>query len=337
MIRRGVIPQTMVRLTRPCHDYSGPAHKALPCRLNPATVINNIVKGGENLSYKTLIIDGLNVAFKTFLKLPPLTNSKGMQTGVIFGFLNSINFLWKEFLPKNIILVWDSRKNIRKTIDPSYKSNRKREPDPNFIEFIKQIQIIKESLPKLGIPSIEVDSYECDDIIAILASNRYKKMRPIIIASSDNDLQQLLRNDVHTYNPLSKQKEITTPKSFLKKTGYPHTWVPFYKATAGCTSDAVKGIKGIGPKKVLKMFNDSEFKTDAFLDIIDSLSQEEIDQFNLCLRLVALPLDWDFKGLSRKIGHIKPINIKTAKLTKFFYKYDINALNAKNFLSSMIK
>lgn len=180
---------------------------------------------------------------------------EGHPTGVIYGVLQTIIQLQERFNTHKLIFCFDSSSNKRKTMLPGYKGTRKhrkpltRQEQLWEDEFYRQIQLLRISyLPDIGFANVFIQKgYESDDLIAKLALDIEEQ---VIIISADKDLFQCLRGDVSLYNP-QKHHHITLQR-FYKVYGItPKDWVRV-KALAGCPSDNVKGIRGIGEKTALK-------------------------------------------------------------------------------------
>ena len=176
------------------------------------------------------------------------------KSGVIFGFFRQILFLAKKFETNNFAFVWDSPASLRKEIYPEYKENRKKiertkeEIEDDIIAF-KQFSLLREEiLPKLGFSNIfMLPGYEADDIIAQVCKDSVSE---IMIVSSDNDLYQLLTEEVCIYDP--RRKDFYTKENFLADYEIvPGDWKRV-KGIAGCTSDGVQGIRGVGEKTAIK-------------------------------------------------------------------------------------
>ena len=138
---------------------------------------------------KTLVIDAMNLAYRFYYGMPRLTTSDGNVSSVVYGFLLKINSLYNMFQPENLIICWDSKSNIRKAIDSTYKV-REKEENAELEAYRDQIKSLKDIFPMIGIPSIEVPDYESDDIMAILA--RREDLKPLVLCTNDSDLYQCL-------------------------------------------------------------------------------------------------------------------------------------------------
>jgi len=188
---------------------------------------------------------------------------KGAATGVIFGMLQTILQLEERFDTDKVAFCFDSHASKRKQIYPTYKANRKnRQPmtaeEEKFEEeYQRQIyKLRKEYLPEIGFRNVFWQSgYESDDLIARLAmdftlSNCFPERvhREGVIVSADHDLYQCITGHIQFYN----FKGVMTLQRFKQETGLvPSQWVAV-KSIAGCSTDNVQGIKGVGEKTAIK-------------------------------------------------------------------------------------
>src|ERR1700722_16021332 len=113
-----------------------------------------------------ILIDGSSYLFRAFHALPPLTNTKGQPTGAVYGVLNMLRRLLKDYQPEYIAVIFDSKsKNFRHQLYPSYKANRTVMPN----ELQSQIEPLHTAIRALGLPLVVVEGVEADDVIATLA------------------------------------------------------------------------------------------------------------------------------------------------------------------------
>jgi len=180
---------------------------------------------------------------------------KGSATGVVYGFLKDILNLMKRFDTQSLVFCWDSKERKRRKILPEYKMKR-REKELNRQEeifekmFYTQIEKLrKQYLPTIGFNNVfRQAGYESDDLIAAICKSL--DSQECIIISADQDLFQLIRPNVKWYNPRSHT--LVTLQNFKKEFKiHPKQWVKV-KAIAGCISDNVPGIKGVGEKTAIK-------------------------------------------------------------------------------------
>jgi DNA polymerase-1 len=178
-------------------------------------------------------------------------SDKGSATGVIYGFLRDILILRERFDTDRFIFCWDSGVSKRQKIYKQYKQNRKRREykraERKFNkEFRRQVAMLRdEYLHTIGYRNVfQQDGYESDDIIAAICKSLTPDLEEGVIVTADQDLLQLIRGNVSWYNP--RTKEHMTAGRFKKIFKmHPRKWVKV-KAIAGCTSDNVKGIVGVG-------------------------------------------------------------------------------------------
>ena len=169
---------------------------------------------------------------------------KGRPVGVIFGFLNQLFTIGKTLQPQNVIFCWDSRKSIRKHKYPFYKSKTISQRETDMSEAFPQFtELRKEILPRLGFCNNCIQSgYEADDLIAKIVREN-KNDSEFIVVSSDNDFLQLLDHCI-MYN-LGKSRIITKDDLYAEYGVSPEQWVEV-KKIAGCNSDTIPGVDGIG-------------------------------------------------------------------------------------------
>ena len=183
----------------------------------------------------------------------PLLNSKGENTSVIFSFISSLLQIAQEHEPQNIICILDSKgKSFRHEIDQNYKANRPPMPE----DLKKQIKILTELIPLLGLPCWKKVGYEADDIIAQTARNfRGQKDTEILIYSSDKDLMQLIGDNVFAMVG-DRQNRLWTKmdeEKVLEKYGIPPKKMADYLALVGDASDNVAGVRGVGKVSACKL------------------------------------------------------------------------------------
>jgi DNA polymerase-1 len=177
-------------------------------------------------------------------------------TGVIFGFLREIQKLAEDFENPQFVFAWDSRKSFRRDVYPDYKKKPPQKEDPEMEDIIRSgkpqfSEIRTKVLPRLGFQNNFIQTgVEADDIIAWIAKDHAWEYEHTYIVTSDEDLFQLLHEKVSIYNP--REKKIYAKDDFEKDKGISVSDWAWVKATAGCQSDNVKGIEGVGEKTAIK-------------------------------------------------------------------------------------
>lgn len=202
-----------------------------------------------------LVLDVHYLCYRAYHTMGRLSH-KDISTGVIYGFLKGITPLKDEFMTDDVVFCFEHRKNYRTDIYPSYKARRHKgekteEEKAAAKELAIQIHELRmRYLPQIGFNNVfSFCGMESDDIMARIALDNKDRCR-IVLVTADNDLLQCLDENVQMYSP-QKQK-VFTDKWFRNHYGIePRQWA-VVKAIAGCTSDEVEGIKGVGELTALK-------------------------------------------------------------------------------------
>ena len=244
-------------------------------------LLNNIQEQGEELptSERYLLIDGLNLFFRNFSAINAV-NSNGVHIGGLGGFFRSLGALIRTIQPTQVYVVFDGpgSSNNRKNIIPEYKSARnvtrvtKHELFDNLEEEddskINQIIRIIQYLQTLPVKTVSLSRVEADDIIAYLSSTLPTKPEDrVFIVSSDKDYLQLVTEKVIVYRPIEKEY-YTTDTVKEKFNVNPHNFL-LYKLLMGDNSDGITGIKGLGAKKLFKLFPELATQDISFDDLLD--------------------------------------------------------------------
>ena len=276
----------------------------------------------KNLS----LIDASGFIWSAFHKLPQhFKNRDGIIINAVYGYCNSIIDLYQKLKPEQIIAVFDTKaKTFRSKIYKDYKANREAPPP----ELIPQFPIVREATDALGIPRIEMDGYEADDIIATYTKEAEKNGVTVTIVSRDKDLMQLVNKTTKMYDPY--KNELVGIKEVKEKFGVDPSKMIDLQAVAGDSSDNIPGVSGIGVKigaELINRFGNLE----NLLSNIDKIKQEKrrqklIDDKDKALiskKLVTLKNDLDLKDRYNS-NLFKGINQKTA--LEFFEKHGFKSL-----------
>lgn len=200
-----------------------------------------------------IIVDANEICHKAKHTMKDLSYEQ-QQVGVVFGFFMKILSLAKQYDTNRFIFTWDSKKSHRLKIFPAYKEKRRTLGDktPEEIEYDKLAKaqfdlLYEELLPKIGFKNnYKISGFEGDDIIAAIVYDN--PLEDFYIYTTDQDLYQCLDEGVAIINSGGKY----TSKVFEQKFGIkPIQWIDV-KALAGCNSDEIPGIKGIGEKKAIE-------------------------------------------------------------------------------------
>ena len=180
------------------------------------------------------------------------------RSGVIFGFLRQVLSLAKKYDTNDFIFSWDSKESKRKKLFPEYKVNRvmhktEEEKELDQITYVQFNTLREKIIPMLGfVNNFRVEGYESDDIIARITKSNVTES--FMIVSSDNDMLQLLDQKRVTIYNIKAKKEYTEDQMIKEYDASPMMW-PMVKAIAGCVSDGVPGVVGVGEKTAIKYLN----------------------------------------------------------------------------------
>jgi DNA polymerase-1 len=228
---------------------------------------------------RVLVIDGLNLFLRNFAVLN-YVNQEGVHIGGLGGFLRSLGFLISQNQPTSVYIVFDGVGSSlnRKNLLPEYKSGRNQTRMTNHDTFddldeehdskVNQISRLIHYLRCLPINLIMLDKVEADDIIAHLTRYLTEEYQSkCVIVSADKDFLQLVNNSITVYSPMIK--EYYTPKTVEEKFGlHPENFI-LYKTLLGDSSDKIKGVQGLGPKKLFKLFPELTYQKMTLDDIFD--------------------------------------------------------------------
>jgi 5'-3' exonuclease len=269
-------------------------------------LLNNIQEKGEELpqSERYLLIDGLNLFFRNFSAINAV-NSNGVHIGGLGGFFRSLGALIRTIQPTQVYVVFDGpgSSNNRKNIIPEYKSARnvtrvtKHELFDNLEEEddskVDQIVRIIQYLTTLPVKTICLSRVEADDVIAYLSSTLPTKPEDrAFIVSSDKDYLQLITEKVIVYRPIEKEY-YTTDTVKEKFNVNPHNFL-LYKLLMGDNSDGITGIKGLGAKKLFKLFPELATQDISFDDLLD-IAEAKLKEHVVYARILH-----DIEGLENK-------------------------------------
>ncbi|MGE4268127.1 MAG: DNA polymerase I [Deferribacterales bacterium] len=195
-----------------------------------------------------IIIDGSYIAFRTFHKSPPLTNSKGIPTGVIHGVLNVLLTLSNRFRKENVAIVFDHKgKNRRHEQHPEYKATRDATPEDLNIQF----QILDELIPLTGIAYYRIEGYEGDDIMATLAAHAEGEVGML---TRDKDIFQIVDDRVKIYD--SQTNEFFGKELVFEKYKVVPDKMGDLLALTGDTSDNIPGVPKVGVVTAAKLLDE---------------------------------------------------------------------------------
>jgi DNA polymerase-1 len=202
---------------------------------------------------RLMILDGSSLLFRAFYALPPLTSPQGEYTNAIHGFSNMLVKMIQDYQPTRMAVAFDkSRHTFRTEMYAEYKGTREKTPE----EFSSQVPILRDFLDAWGIPFLELDNYEADDIIGTISAHAAENGDfDVLIVTGDRDALQLIRRDVRVLYTKKGISNIVVfdEDSFRELYGFAPVRLIDLKGLMGDSSDNIPGVPGIGEKTAKKL------------------------------------------------------------------------------------
>ncbi|MEO0823957.1 MAG: 5'-3' exonuclease H3TH domain-containing protein, partial [Pseudomonadota bacterium] len=243
------------------------------------------------------LVDGSGYIFRAYHVMPPLTRrSDGLPIGAVAGFCNMLHRMVQGFgaaAPSHMAVIFDySSKSFRNDLYADYKAHRPPPPE----DLVPQFPLIRDATRAFGLPSIEMEGFEADDLIATYAVQAREAGATVTIVSSDKDLMQLVGGGVLLFDPM-KEVEIG-PEEVEKRFGVSPEKVIDVQALAGDSVDNVPGAPGIGVKTAAQLIGQYG-DLDTLLARAEEIKQpkrrqtliDHADQIRLSRDLVTLKCD----------------------------------------------
>ena len=281
---------------------------------------------------KLFLIDGMALIYRAYYAMVknPLTSSKGINTSVLYGFINSLLKLLKDENPRYIAIVLDTKaKTFRHKEYDLYKANRKPMPD----DLSEQLSTLYQVLKVLNIKIFKKDGYEADDLIGTIPRLISSDNISTYMYSSDKDLVQLVNKNTFLYSPGNSFKPtiVYNIDDVYDKYGiYPNNFID-YLALVGDTSDNIPGVKGVGAKtasKLLKEFSTLEniYKGIEKIDNprIKKILLENKDNAFLSKSLATIDKNVE---IEIDIQEMQTKNLSMDKMIKELHNYDIHTFD----------
>lgn len=204
-----------------------------------------------NNKKEIFIIDGSSFIFRAFHALPLLTRADGTAVNAVYGYVKMLLKIIKDQKPNYFVVVFDTaRKSFRNDIYPDYKAHRPPPPE----ELIPQFGLVREATEAFHLPSLEMEGYEADDIIATLTRKATDQGAFVTIISSDKDLMQLIGPNVRMYDTIKDR--FMGREQVIEKFGLGPEGLLDLLSLAGDSADNVPGVPSIGPKTALTLLEE---------------------------------------------------------------------------------
>ncbi|SNR90320.1 DNA polymerase I [Methylobacillus rhizosphaerae] len=194
-----------------------------------------------------LLVDGSSYLYRAFHALPDLRNKAGEPTGALYGVLNMLRRLHKDYPADYSACVFDAKgKTFRDDIYPEYKANRPAMPE----DLSQQISPLHEAIKAMGWPLLMIDGVEADDVIGCLAKHAESQGMQVVISTGDKDMAQLVTPNVKLVNTMTN--EVLDEAGVEAKFGIPPSLIVDYLTLIGDNVDNVPGVEKVGPKTAVK-------------------------------------------------------------------------------------
>jgi len=266
-----------------------------------------------------LLVDGSSYLYRAFHAMPDLRSPQGEPTGAIYGVLNMLRRLRKDYAADYSACVFDAKgKTFRDDWYPEYKAHRPPMPD----DLRAQIEPLHEVVAAAGWNILMVDGVEADDVIGTLAQQAAQHGARCIISTGDKDLTQLVNEHVLWVNTMSEEE--LDAAGVAAKFGVPPERIVDYLTLIGDTVDNVPGVPKCGPKTAVKWL--AEYGT------LDNLVAHAGDIKGVVGDNLRASLDWLPQGrrlvtvkrdvaLDRRYSELAPQAADEARLRALFERF----------------
>ena len=266
------------------------------------------------MSSKIVLIDGHSILNRAFYGVPDLTNSEGLHTNAIYGFLNIMFKILEEEKPEYLTVAFDVHApTFRHKMFAEYKGTRK----PMLEELRQQVPVMKDVLKSMGVKIVEQAGLEADDLLGTIANQCEINGMDVSIISGDRDLLQLATEKVKIRIPKTKQGRTEVEDYYAAdvKNRYEVTPKEFIdlKALMGDTSDNIPGVPSIGEKTATKIIVEYGSIENAFAHVADikppraskALAEHyDLAQMSKELATIEVHADFEYNLEDAKLGNL---------------------------------
>ena len=190
-----------------------------------------------------ILVDGSSYLFRAYHSPPHLTNSRGEATGAIYGVVNMLKSLLRQYQPTQMAVVFDAKgPTFRNEMYSEYKAHRPPMPD----DLRSQIEPLHRIIEAMGLPLLCVSGVEADDVIGTLSRQASREGRHTLISTGDKDMAQLVDEHVTLINTMTNT--LLDPQGVTEKFGVGPELIIDYLALMGDKVDNIPGLPGVGEK-----------------------------------------------------------------------------------------
>ncbi len=205
---------------------------------------------------RLMLLDSYGLVYRSFFALPPLTTTRGMRIEAAYGFAMMVQKLIADEKPTHVIAAFDKGlPRSRVALYGDYKAQRTETPD----ELRSQFALVRRVLATYGIPIVEMDGEEADDVIATLAAQAEAQGKDVLVVTGDNDLLQIV--DEHT-TVLATRRRVSElarydPAAVRERYELDPRQLPDYRGLKGDPSDNLPGIPSVGEKTAIQLIKNA--------------------------------------------------------------------------------
>ena len=270
-----------------------------------------------------ILVDGSSYLYRAYHAMPPLTNSDGESTGTIYGVINMLRKLIRDYQPEHMAVVFDAKgKTFRNDLYAEYKATRPPMPD----DLREQIAPIHEIVKAMGLPLLCIDNVEADDVIGTLAKQATAAGIETVISTGDKDMAQLVSEHVTLVNTMNNSK--TDIAAVQEKFGLTPQQIVDYLALMGDKVDNIPGVESVGPKtatKLLQQYGSLQGVINHADEVKGKLGEKlraAVDDLPLSYQLATIKMDVELDFTPQTL-HMQPAD--NQKLTELYRRYEFKS------------
>lgn len=290
---------------------------------------------------KIVLIDGHSILNRAFYGLPDLTNSEGLHTNAVYGFLNIMLKILEEEKPEYLTVAFDEHQpTFRHEMYQEYKGTRKKMPD----ELREQVTVIQDVLQAMGVRIVKQGGLEADDILGTIARQAERDGIEVSLVSGDRDLLQLATEHILIRIPKTKRggTEIENyhTQEVIDKYGLTPDQIVDLKGLMGDSADNIPGVPGVGEKTAVKILTAFPTIEEAYAHLEEVepkrarellRANEELARLSKDLATIRTDCDLGYRLEEAKLGELF-----TAEAFEWIKKLELKSL-LKHFDSSIVE
>jgi DNA polymerase-1 len=278
-----------------------------------------------------ILIDGHALAYRAYFGMPQTFKTRaGEPTHAVYGFINMLLAVWKEYNPDYFIVTFDAGDTFRHQLYSDYKATREKMPD----DLRGQITRIEQLVKAFNMPVFTKEGYEADDLLGTLATQAAAQGIETYIVTGDRDAFQLVGPQIKVVYPGGQnrfnERKVYDEAEVEARFGVPPGKLVDLKAMVGDTSDNIPGVKGIGDKtaaKLLQQYGSLE-GIYAHLNELPAAQQSkfEADQENAYLSQRLGRIITAVPGIELNVAAGRTSDFELAEVAQLFVELEFNTI-----------